>query len=92
MALLAFPNITKDDLSSDPAYAPITKLMSRDQRTKVAKELNAAILDSQGQGKETKLAGLIRLMGWGEERLSKAGITVHDDRGRQWADAVLDEV
>ncbi|KAL1405207.1 hypothetical protein Q8F55_008832 [Vanrija albida] len=92
MALLAFPNIAKDDLSSDPAYAPITKLMSRDQRVKVARELNAAILESQGQGMETKLSGLVRLMTWGEDRLSKAGVTVHDDRGRQWADTVLNEV
>ncbi|TXT04925.1 hypothetical protein VHUM_04008 [Vanrija humicola] len=92
MALLAFPNIVKDDLSSDPAYAPIAKLMSRDQRVKVAMELNAAILESQGQGMESKLIGLVRLMSWGEKRLNKAGLTVDDDRGRQWADAVLREV
>lgn len=92
MALLAFPNLAKDDSTSDPSFAPITGLMKRDQRSKVAKELNAAILESQGQGMETKLAVLVRLMNWGEERLNKHGVGVNDDRGRQWADLVLSEV
>lgn len=92
MALLAFPNLAKDDSSPDPSFAAITGLMKRDQRSKVAKELNAAILESQGQGMETKLAMLVRLMTWGEERLNKHGVGVNDDRGRQWADLVLSEV
>lgn len=92
MALLAFPNLAKDDVSSDPAFSSITQLMKRDQRSKVAKELNAAILESQGQGMETKLAGLVRLMRWGEERLSKAGVGPGDERGRGWPDVVLNEV
>ena len=76
----------------DPAFQPIMALMKRSQRIKVAKELNAAILESQGQGMETKLGGLVRLMSWGEERLEKAGIGIPGDdrmRGRTWADSVL---
>lgn len=92
MALLAFPNLAKDDPSSDSSFDPITQLLKRTQRIKVAKELNAAILESQGQGMETKMAGLVRLMKWGEERLSKNGVGVNDDRGRQWADVVLGDL
>lgn len=91
MALLAFPHLARDDHPADPAFTSITQLMKRTQRVKVAKELNAAILESQGQGMETKLGGLVRLMLWGEERLNKAGIGVNDDRGRQWADIVLND-
>lgn len=109
MALLAFPDLAKfaddsthhptlppatADLLADPAFAPISQLMRRSQRVKVAKELNAAILDSQGLGMETKLGGLVRLMSWGEERLEKAGLAVpgsDDEKGREWADAVLRE-
>ena len=79
-------------LLQDPAFAPISQLMRRNQRVKVAKELNAAILESQGQGMETKLSGLVRLMAWGEEKLEKAGVTLPEgekDKGRKWADAVL---
>lgn len=92
MALLAFPNLAREENTDDPAYAPITQLMRRTQRIKVAKELNAAILESQGQGMETKVGGLVRLMTWGEDRLNKAGVRVSDDRGKQWADVVLGEV
>ncbi|ORX35454.1 CTLH/CRA C-terminal to lish motif domain-domain-containing protein [Kockovaella imperatae] len=80
------------DRLSDPAFQPIMALMKKSQRDKVAQELNAAILESQGQGMETKLGGLVRLMSWGEERLEKAGIGLpFEDRmkGRAWADAVL---
>lgn len=92
MALLAFPDLAKDDSSSDSSFETITQLMKRTQRVKVAKELNAAILESQGQGMETKMAGLLRLMKWGEDRLEKNNFRVQDDRGRQWADVVLREV
>ncbi|BEI82386.1 hypothetical protein CcaverHIS002_0302540 [Cutaneotrichosporon cavernicola] len=92
MALLAFPDLAKDDASSDSSFEAITQLMKRTQRVKVAKELNAAILESQGQGMETKMAGLLRLMKWGEDRLEKNNLRVQDDRGRQWADVVLREV
>lgn len=106
MALLAFPDLAKyaDDLNpimpdkdslnlfQDPAFVPIIALMKRSQRVKVAKELNAAILESQGNGMETKLSGLVRLMSWGEEKLEKAGVALPEDekeKGRKWADAVL---
>lgn len=91
MALLAFPNLAHQEAADDPAYVPITQLMRRTQRMKVAKELNSAILESQGQGMETKVGGLVRLMKWGEDRLGKAGVRINDDRGKQWADIVLGE-
>jgi hypothetical protein len=80
------------ELLKDPVFTPIITLMRRSQRVKVAKELNAAILESQGQGMETRLGGLVRLMSWGEERLEKAGVTLpgeERDKGRKWANAVL---
>ena len=80
------------ELLQDPAFIPISQLMRRSQRVKVAKELNAAILESQGQGVETKMTGLVRMMAWGEERLEKAGVGLpleEKDRGRGWADVVL---
>ncbi|ORY23944.1 CTLH/CRA C-terminal to lish motif domain-domain-containing protein [Naematelia encephala] len=78
----------------DPVFEPICQLMRRSQRVKVAKELNAAILDSQGQGMETKLSGLVRLMAWGESRLEKMGGLPAAERGKgtKWADAVLSDV
>jgi len=86
------PDAATLELFQDPAFVPIMQLMRRSQRAKVAKELNAAILESQGQGMETKLNGLVRLMSWGEEKLEKAGVGLpaeEKDRGRQWADVVL---
>jgi hypothetical protein len=105
MALLAFPDLAKFsndpaqpstlppatvELLSDPAFAPISRLMHRSQRLKVARELNAAILGSQGMGMETKLGGLVRLMSWGEDRLAKAGFKIPTSE-RDWADNVLKE-
>lgn len=107
MALLAFPDLAKyaDDANSiqptdqdtlslfqDPAFAPIMQLMKRAQRVKVAKELNSAILESQGNGTETKLTGLVKLMSWGEEKLESSGINLpagEKVRGRDWAKQVL---
>jgi hypothetical protein len=66
--------------------------MKRAQRVKVAKELNSAILESQGNGTETKLTGLVKLMSWGEEKLEKAGAGLpagEKNRGRTWANQVL---
>jgi len=83
-----------EKLLSDPAFRPLANLMTRQHRCQVAKSLNAAILQSQGQSKETKLSGLVRLMAWGEERLDKAGIGLPDDErgvGRDWAEKVLQE-
>lgn len=89
------PDAATLELLKDPVFIPISQLMRRSQRVKVAKELNAAILESQGQGSETKISGLVRLMAWGEERLEKAGVGLpgdDKDRGRKWADQVLSEV
>ncbi len=61
---------------ADASWSSLGTLMRKEQRIKVAKELNAAVLDSQGQGQETRLGGLIRLMSWGEEQLRGRGITV----------------
>jgi hypothetical protein len=80
------------ELIKDPVFTPIIALMRRSQRVKVAKELNAAILESQGLVMETRLGALVKLMGWGEERLEKAGITLpgeERDKGRRWASAIL---
>ena len=107
MALLAFPDLAKyaDDeypvmpadkdtltLFQDQSFAPIMSLMKRSQRIKIAKELNAAILESQGCGMDTKLSGLVRLMSWGEEKMEKSGMGLpadERDKGRKWADKVL---
>ena len=66
--------------------------MRRSHRVKVAKELNAAMLEVQGQGTETKLNGLVRLMSWGEDSLEKFGVGLaggEKDKGRRWANDVL---
>ena len=86
------PSAETLELLQDPVFVPIADLMRRGQRMKVSKELNAAILESRGQGKETKLSGLVKLMAWGEESLEKAHVGLpKDDKvvGRQWADEVL---
>ena len=80
------------ELFKDKAFAPIMALMKRGQRMKVAKELNASILESQGQSKQTRISGLVKLMGWGEEAISKAGVSLTEEeqyRGRKWANAIL---
>jgi hypothetical protein len=64
------------DEKREPPWTSLGNLMRKEHRIKVAKELNAAILESQGQGQETKLGGLIRLMSWGEEQLRGRGIIV----------------
>ncbi|KAF9044619.1 hypothetical protein BDZ89DRAFT_1059091 [Hymenopellis radicata] len=64
MALLAF-----DSSSSTPTA--IAELLSPAQRLKTAGEVNAAILESLSQGKEVKLVGLLKLMGWGEWTLEQ---------------------
>lgn len=86
------PDAATLELFKDPAFVPIIALMRKSQRVRVAKELNAAILESQGQGMETHLGGLVRLMSHGEERLETAGVTLpteERDKGRKWANAVL---
>ncbi|KAJ7103610.1 CTLH/CRA C-terminal to lish motif domain-containing protein [Mycena belliarum] len=64
MALLAFE-------SSPSAPSGIAELLSSAQRMKTAGEVNAAILESLGQGKEVKLVGLLKLMSWGETMLEE---------------------
>jgi hypothetical protein len=112
MALLAFPDIVKfadnplalqDDataeLMKDPVFDPIIGLMKRSQRVKVGRELNGAILENQGLARESQVKGLVRLMSWGEERLSTEGIGLgggeaagSGDRAGNWADGVLGEL
>ncbi|KAG6898072.1 hypothetical protein C0992_006550, partial [Termitomyces sp. T32_za158] len=62
MALLAFEG-------SECAPGSISELMSPGQRMKTAGEVNGAILESLSQGREVKLVGLLKLLGWGEELL-----------------------
>lgn len=62
--------------SAQPAWATLGSLLKAEHRTQVAKMLNAAILDSQGQGQETRLSGLVKLMSWGEGKLKNKGIHV----------------
>lgn len=67
MALLVF-----DAVPNMPSS--IAELLSPAQRLKTAGELNAAILESLSQGKESKLTGLIRLMLWGESMLTQEDV------------------
>lgn len=83
-----------EKLFSDSAFKPLANLMTRQHRCQVAKSLNAVILQSQGQAKDTKVVGLVRLMSWGEERLERAAIGLPEgekSRGREWAQRVLEE-
>jgi len=71
MTLLAFNSAGTGASAGAGASAPanIAELLTPAQRAKTAGELNTAILESMSQGKEAKLAGLIRLMAWGENML-----------------------
>jgi hypothetical protein len=87
------PDHATMELLRDPVFEPIASLMKRSQRVKVAAELNAAILESQGLGGESKVKSLVRLMCWGEERLEAAGTGLGgNERGRAWAQSVLSEI
>lgn len=70
------PDGSVDPAVKQPTWASLGGLLRRDHRTKVARELNAAILESQGQGQETKLSGMVRLMCWGETQLKQKGVQV----------------
>lgn len=76
MTLLAFNSAGAGLGAGAGAGAPanIAELLTPAQRAKTAGELNAAILESMSQGKEAKLAGLIRLMAWGENLLETHGV------------------
>lgn len=64
MALLAFD-------SSPTAPPAIAELLSPAQRLKTAGEVNAAILENSGQGKEVKLILLLKLLSWAEPLLEE---------------------
>jgi len=74
MTLLAFNSAGAGPGAGAGAPANIAELLAPAQRAKTAGELNAAILESMSQGKEAKLAGLIRLMAWGENLLENHGV------------------
>ncbi|WWC96606.1 hypothetical protein V866_003476 [Kwoniella sp. B9012] len=79
-------------LFSDPSFTPLIALMKKSYRVEVSKELNSAILENQGHGRETKLNGLIRLMAFGENKLVDAGLGLpvqEKEKGRNWAKKIL---
>lgn len=64
MALLAF-----DSASNMPSG--VAELLLPTQRMKTAGEVNAAILGHLGQGRESKMVGLLKLLCWGEAMLEE---------------------
>ncbi|WWC60679.1 uncharacterized protein I303_103255 [Kwoniella dejecticola CBS 10117] len=92
---VAVPDLQTVELFQEPVFKPIISLMKRSHRIKISKELNSAILENQGHGKETKLNGLIKLMAFGEKHLIDHGLGLPVNerfKGRQWADKVLSSV
>ncbi|OCF75333.1 hypothetical protein I204_04188 [Kwoniella mangroviensis CBS 8886] len=80
-------------LFSDPSFSPLISLMKKSYRVEISKELNSAILENQGHGRETKLNGLVRLMAFGENKLVDAGLGLpvqEKEKGRNWAKKILD--
>ena len=61
VALMAFP---------DPKVSPVKDLMQLAQREMTASELNRAILAKFCHDQEPKLASLLKLLSWGQERLA----------------------
>ena len=61
IALMAF---------EDPKTSPMKDLMAPSQRQRTASELNSAILCKNYQEDEPRLATLLRLLTWGEKKLS----------------------
>jgi hypothetical protein len=49
-------------------------MLSQSQRRERSKELNEAVLESQGRGVESRLVGVCRLVSWGERKLEEQGI------------------
>lgn len=62
VALLAF---------DDPRCSPVGELMDASQRQKTASELNAAILSSQCHETEPRVALLLKMMLWAQQRLDE---------------------
>jgi hypothetical protein len=61
IALMAFP---------DPTQSPLKGLMAASQRQLTASELNSAILCKYCQEEEPRLAALLKMLSWGQEKLS----------------------
>ncbi|KAK9791866.1 hypothetical protein WJX73_010094 [Symbiochloris irregularis] len=68
VALLVFP---------DARDSPLGDLMELSQRQKVASELNAAILSSQGQEQEPRLPLLLKMLLWAHSQLEDKLIYPH---------------
>jgi hypothetical protein len=64
MALLAFDSTTNMPTG-------VAELLSPAQRMKTAGEVNATILGHLGQGRESKMVGLLKLLCWGEATLDE---------------------
>lgn len=62
VALLAF---------DDPRSSPVGELMAPSQRQRTASELNAAILASQRREAEPRVALLLKMMLWAQQRLEE---------------------
>ncbi|WVW80516.1 hypothetical protein I302_102501 [Kwoniella bestiolae CBS 10118] len=78
-------------LFSEPSFLPIIALMKRSYRIQISQELNSAILENQGHGKETKLNGLVKLMAFGEKKLVDNGLGLpiqEREKGRKWANQI----
>ncbi|KAM0749774.1 hypothetical protein T439DRAFT_326658 [Meredithblackwellia eburnea MCA 4105] len=73
MAVASTGKGKKEDTTPPPMPESIASLLDQSQRSKTAKELNAAILTSQSHGKEPKLPGLLKMLAWGETMLSDKG-------------------
>jgi hypothetical protein len=65
MALLAFEDMSK---------SPVSHLLEVSQRQKVARELNAAVLASQGQEKDPRLPNLLKLLLWAQNQMDEKHI------------------
>ncbi|XP_051128724.1 protein GID8 homolog [Andrographis paniculata] len=58
----------------DASKSPVAELLDMLQRVKIASEVNAVILTSQGQEKDPKLLNLLKMLVWTQKELdAKAG-------------------
>jgi hypothetical protein len=63
IALIAFPQ---------PENCPVKSLMSIEQRQQTASKLNAAILTKYCQESEPRLAGTLKMLLWGQDKLGES--------------------
>jgi hypothetical protein len=70
LTLLAFPP------PGPYPTAEIEALLSPAHRARVGKEANQVLLAREGRGVESKLGGMMRILGWGESKLEEAGWAV----------------